>query len=154
MKQLILPAFALLLVGLAAQATVSELKSPARDDTGWFLLSEGAGYKLVYGRADSDQVALMLSCDINDGFVRVYVDVEPDIESVRPINLGPVAMDPLSRGEATEMRLSLEDPGLWLLVDRGYLPVRTERGRQRIAANDNERQLANRFLEACARQHV
>ena len=154
MRRLILPALGLLILGVATQAAFSARGQGPADQVGWFLLSEDDSLKLVYGMANSDHVGLMLICNPGDLHVSVYGEVEPDVASLSLAQQGPTPMDPLSQGAAWGMTLSADDPGLWLLADKGYLPIRSQVGRGRLGANDNERQLANRFLNACTRQHA
>lgn len=154
MRRLILPALGLLILGVATQAAVSAKGQGPVDQAGWFLVPEDHGLKLVYGLADTDDVGLMLVCMPGDLRISVYGEVEPDLSSLRPATHGPVAMDPLSQGAAWTMTLALDDPGLWLLVDRGYLPIRTDQGRGRLEATPSERKLANQFLNACTQLHA
>ena len=152
MRRLILPAVGLLILGIVTQAAVSARGQGPVDQAGWFLVPEDEVLKLVYGQPNSDLIGLMLICTPGDLNIRLYGDIEPDLDSLKTVTDGPTAMDPLSHGAAWSMSLSADDPGLWLLADKGYLPIRTEMGRGRMEATDQEQQLANLFLNACTRQ--
>ena len=154
MRRLIVPALGVLILGVAAQAAVSARRDHPVDQAGWFLVPEGEALKLVYGLPDSDHIGLMLTCIPGDLHISVYGEIEPDVDSLKAVDDGPVAMDPLSQGAAWAMTLALDDPDLWLLSDRGYLPIRSSQGRGRLRTTKDERQLAERFLNACAQQHA
>lgn len=154
MRCLILPAVGLLVIGLAAQASVAA-RSPSPDDqAAWFLLNAEEGPKLVYGLANSDQIGLMLTCVPGSAMIRVYGEWELDLSSLTPISSGPGPADPLSHGQAFEMSVSAHDPGFRHLSTQGYLPVRLDGERSRIQANLIERGLAERFITACTRRHA
>ena len=154
MRRLILPAVGLLALGMAAQASVTGRTNTQTDQAGWFLVDEDSSLKLVYGLPNSDQIALMMTCEPGDPQITVYGDVEPDLVSLKVVDNGPSPVDPLSGGDAYGMTLSADDPGLRQLADHGFLPVRLEGGQARIEATSAERRLASHFLSACTRLHA
>lgn len=154
MRRLILPAFGLLALGMAAQAAVTSRNDRPEDQAAWFLVHAEDGIKLTYGLPDSDLIGLMLTCNPGDTTITVYGELEPDLASLKPANNGPISIDPLSQGEAWEMTLSVTDPGFNTLINQGYLPVRMDDRTGRIEATAAERRLASHFFNACTRQHA
>lgn len=146
-----IPAVAALgLVALAGQALTSPPAAPGEGAAGWHLLHEGSMAKLAYGLADSDQVALMMTCSPGDRTAVVYGDVQPRAATLQHASLEPAAIDPLSDGEAVEARVSLADPTLDRLARGGRLAVQTEAGDQQLTASRAERRMIQGFLSYCA----
>ena len=154
MRRLIVPSLGALLLGGAVMASVAARGHGPDEGAGWFLLADGAELKLVYGQPASDNIGLMLTCVPGETVMIAYGEVAPDLASLTLVDQGPSLADPLSGGSAFSMSLAVDEPGLRLLPDEGYLPVRMERGRGRLVATAAERQMANRFLNACTQQHA
>lgn len=154
MRRLILPAFGLLALGMAAQAAVASRNPGPEHQAAWFLMRGEDGIKLAYGLPNSDLIGLMFTCRPGEAAISVYGDLEPQMTSLQAASSGPVSLDPLSQGEAWEMTLSADDPGFQTLIDEGYLPVRMEDKTGRVQATVTERRLANTFLNACTRHHA
>ena len=112
LKSLLPAAAALSLATLAGQAMTTAPTVPGEGAPGWHLLHEGPMAKLAYGLADSDQVALMLTCSPGDRTAVVYGDTQPQSPALTPASVGPQPIDPLSDGEAYEARLPLSDAAL------------------------------------------
>lgn len=138
------------LTAFAGQALPNASASSSEGGSGWFLSHEGSMAKLAYGLADSDQVALMLTCSPGDPSVVVYGDVQPETPALTLASTGPQPIDPLSDGEAYEARLPLTDAALTGLARGGRLTVQTEAGDKQLRASRAERRTIQGFLGYCA----
>jgi hypothetical protein len=149
MFKILVPAAAALgLAALAAQ-THSEGVEPAVTPMGWHLSQEGEMVKLAYGVANSDQLALMLTCSPGDRAAAAYGDVLPaGAHLVR--TSGGAGIDPLSGELEQDVQVSLDDPALKDLAQRGRMAVEGDVGRAQISATKEERRLAATFLSYCA----
>jgi len=155
MLKSIAPAVAALgLAALAGQAMTSPTTASGEAAASWHLLHEGSMAKLAYGMADSDQVALMLTCSPGDRTAVVYGDAQPQSPALSLAATGPQPMDPLSDGEAYEARLPLTDAALTRLARGGRIAVQTEAGAQQLTASRSERRLVQNFLGYCASSHA
>ncbi|WP_447910601.1 hypothetical protein [Brevundimonas bullata] len=155
MLKSIAPAVAALgLAALAGQAMTSPTTASGEAAASWHLLHEGSMAKLAYGMADSDQVALMLTCSPGDRTAVVYGDAQPQSPALSLAATGPQPMDPLSDGEAYEARLPLTDAALTRLARGGRMAVQTEAGAQQLTASRSERRLVQNFLGYCASSHA
>lgn len=114
---------------------------------GWSVHHEGALAKLAYGVANSDQLALMVTCMPGDRTAAVYGDVQ--VESARLTNAS-YAVDPLSGGEAEETLIPINDPSLTGLAREGRMTVTGDAGRFQLAASSEERRLVRDFLAYCS----
>ena len=150
LKSLLPAAAALGFVALAGQAMTTAPAAPGEGAPGWHLLHEGPMAKLAYGLADSDQVALMLTCSPGDRTAVVYGDAQPRSAALTPAAAGPQPIDPLSDGQAYESRLPLTDAALTGLARGGRMAVQTEAGDQQIRASRAERRMVQSFLGYCA----
>ena len=110
--------------------------------------------KLAYGLADSDDIALMLTCSPGDRTAVVYGDSQPRSPALTPAALGPQPIDPLSDGEAFETCLPLSDAALTGLARNGRMAVRTEAGDGQLRASRAERRMVQSFLGYCASSHA
>ena len=154
LKSLLPAAAALSLAVLAGQAMTTAPALPGEGAPGWHLLHEGPMAKLAYGTADSDDVALMLTCSPGDRTAVVYGDSQPRSPALTPAALGPQPIDPLSDGEAFESRLPLTDTALTGLARSGRMAVHTETGERQLRATKAERRLVQSFLGYCASSHA
>ena len=154
LKSLLPAAAALSLAVLGGQAMTTAPAAPGEGAAGWHLLHEGPMAKLAYGLADSDQVALMLTCSPGDRTAVVYGDAQPRSPALVPAALGPQPIDPLSDGEAFETRLPLTDAALTGLARAGRMAVQTEAGTTQLRASRAERRLVQNFLGYCASSHA
>ncbi|HEX8661074.1 MAG TPA: hypothetical protein VF686_04345, partial [Brevundimonas sp.] len=101
MLKFAIPAVAALgLIAFAAQsqATNSDARTGAAAPMAWHLSHEGDLAKLAYGVANSDQLALMLTCEPAQAQAVVYGDVKPAGPRVQKASMRAVAIDPLSGG--------------------------------------------------------
>ncbi|MBU1347266.1 MAG: hypothetical protein KKA16_09985 [Alphaproteobacteria bacterium] len=150
MFKILVPAVAALgLVAFAAQSrdTAPEADMAAAPVMGWSVHHEGALAKLAYGVANSDQLALMVSCMPGDATAAVYGDVR--IEGARMMQAS-LSIDPLSGGEAEETRIPVNAPALTGLAERGRMTVEGDAGLFQIAASREERRVVGDFLAYCA----
>lgn len=149
MFKVLIPAVAAL--GLAAFAAQSYSGAPdaehglATPVMGWSVHHEGALAKLAYGVANSDQLALMVTCMPGDATAVVYGDVQ--LEGAR---VTQASFDPLSGGDAEEARISVNDASLSDLARRGEMTVFGDAGRFQLAATNEERRLVSDFLAYCS----
>ena len=151
MFKVLVPAVAALgLVAFAAQSrdVAPEVESGmAAPVMGWSVHHEGALAKLAYGVANSDQLALMVTCMPGDTTAAVYGDVE--VEGAR-LTQTSLQIDPLSAGDAGETVISVNDPSLAGLARDGRMAVVGDAGRFQLAATTEERRLVRDFLAYCS----
>ncbi len=151
MFKVLLPAAAC--IALVAFAARTQPLEPASDASApvmaWHLSHEGAMAKLAYGVANSDQLALMITCSPGEATAAVYGDVQPVSARLQQASLGPVALDPLSGGEASESRIPLGDASLRGLAERGAMAVDGDAGRFTLSATATEKRMIAGFLSYC-----
>lgn len=149
MFKVLIPAVAALgLAAFAAQSHTGATEAehgPATPVMGWSVHHEGALAKLAYGVANSDQLALMVTCMPGDPTAAVYGDVR--VEGARVVQAG---FDPLSGGDAEEARIQISDASLTGLARRGEMTVIGDAGRFKLAATTEERRLVSDFLAYCS----
>jgi hypothetical protein len=146
-----IPAIAALgLVAAAAQSSAGNSEAPAAaDGMGWSLTHEGPMAKLAYGVANSDQLALMLTCEPGQSQAAVYGDVRPAGPQLIRASAGPVAIDPLGGGLLDEARISTRAPAVRRLVRTGILAVEGDAGRFELTATRTERRMIGEFIAWC-----
>jgi hypothetical protein len=156
MFRILIPAVAALgLVAFAAQTrTPTDMVPAAAPAMGWHLSHEGAIAKLAYGVENSDQLALMMTCRPGLSSVTVYGDVLPVSPHLTLASDRPAELDPLSGGDASEVRIALTEPALQSLAGRGVLRVRGEAGIFDIPADPDERRVVAGFLAYCGSARV
>jgi len=148
MLKFAIPAVAALgLIAFAAQsqATNSDAQTGV-EPMAWHLSHEGELAKLAYGVANSDQLALMMTCEPGQAQAVLYGDVKPVGPRVQKASLNAVAIDPLNGGLEDEVRLSVDDPSLRQLARQGKLAVEGDAGVFELTATRNERILIDDFL--------
>ena len=152
MLKVLIPAAALLgLVALAAQpAELGYERHTDLQTMGWHLYQEEAMAKLAYGVANSDQLALMLTCEPGDRGAVVYGEVQPASARLMRVSHDYVEADPLSMGDAYETRIALNDAALVRLAERGSMPVEGAAGAFTLPATAGERAAVARFISYCA----
>lgn len=148
-KVLIPAAASIALVAFAARTQPVETTAPDAPAMAWHVSHEGEMAKLAYGAANSDQLALMITCAPGEATAVVYGDVQPDTPRLVQTSLGPAPLDPLSGGEAQETRVALSDPSLRGLARRGAMSVVGDAGRFTLTASPGERQAIAGFLSYC-----
>lgn len=155
MFKIAIPAVAALgLIAFAAQsqATNLDVKSGAAP-MGWHLSHEGSLAKLAYGVENSDQLALMMTCERGQTQAVVYGDVQP--ASPRIIRASTTsAIDPLSGDLSAETRISVRDPAMQQLALSGKLAVEADAGRFQLSASPAERRLIGDFFAYCGSDRV
>jgi hypothetical protein len=154
MFKVLIPSVALLgLVAFAAQPAtpgVDVQSDPA--PMGWHLSHEGVVMKLAYGVANSDQLAMMMTCAPGDTQATVYGDVQPNSPALyRTANTGTT--DPML-DEAFETRIDLTDPAISRLAERGRMRVESASGRHSLRADKDERTKVRAFVAHCAGTNV
>lgn len=147
-----LPALAAVgLVAIAAQSQATN--TTATPGMGWHLSHEGEMAKLAYGLENSDQLALMMTCEPGQTQAVVYGDALP--REARLINASmETAIDPLSGGLAEESRIGLNGRAIQGLVQHGELAVETEAGVDELTASRDERRVIAGFVSYCASNSV
>jgi hypothetical protein len=152
-KVLIPAAASVVLVAFAARTQPLEpATSPAYAEApamAWHVSHEGTMAKLAYGVANSDQLAMMITCSPGDATAVIYGDVQPDSPRLIATSFGPTPLDPMSGGDAVETRLSLRDASLTGLVSRGAMSVQGDAGRFQLKADSAERGMISNFLAYC-----
>lgn len=156
MLKFIIPAVAALgLTAAAAQSYAPDAEPVmAAPVMGWHLSHEPGMAKLAYGVENSDQLALMLTCEAGRSTATVYGEVQPKAARLSQASMGPAEMDPLSGGDAVETRISLRDPAMQALARRGKLDVQGEAGDFTLEASTDERRLIGEFFAYCATARV
>lgn len=155
MLKIAIPAVAALgLIAFAArsQATDSDVQ-PVAAPMGWHLSHEGSLAKLAYGVENSDQLALMMTCERGHAQATVYGEVQPASPRLVKASMS-TAIDPLSGGLASEARISVRDPALQRLARNGKLPVEAEAGAFELTATPGERRLISDFFAYCGSDRV
>lgn len=149
MFKVLVPAVAALgLVAFAAKtqdwshedAEPSAVAAMAQPVMGWHLSYEGPMAKLAYGVANSDQLAMMVTCAPGDRSAAVYGDVLPASPRLAQASMGSLE---------DEARIPVSDPALQSLARNGVMPVVGEAGPARIHASDAERRVVSGFLSYC-----
>ncbi|WP_339931873.1 hypothetical protein [uncultured Brevundimonas sp.] len=156
MFKILVPAVAAMgLVAFAAQTRTPTYDLTATPVTmGWHLSHEGTMAKLAYGVANSDQLALMMTCEPGRSSVVVYGAVQPIAPHLIQAVDRSEELDPLSGGDASEVRIALRDPTLQSLASRGVLRVRGEAGDFDLTAAPAEQRVAANFLAYCGSARV
>ena len=149
MREILIPAIAALgLVTTAAHTRSNTPDSLSGQAVAWHLSHDGERAKLAFGVANSDQLALMMTCAAGDTDVAIYGDVQP-IGANMPGIAGPEVPDPLSGGDASEITLPLSDAGFADLSRRGRMVVTSDGQVFQLAATQQERRIVDRFLAYC-----
>jgi hypothetical protein len=156
MLKFAIPAVAALgLIAFAAQSQATN--SDAQTGVGpmaWHLSHEGDLAKLAYGVANSDQLALMMTCEPGRAQAVVYGDVKPAGLRMQKASMRAVPIDPLSGGLEDEIRLSVDDPSLKELAQSGRMAVEGEAGAFELAATRDERKLIEEFFAHCGHRGI
>jgi len=152
-----IPAVAALgLIAVAAQsrATDAAPEAGAAAPMGWHLSHEGHIAKLAYGVANSDQLALMMTCEPGQPQAVVYGDVQPASPRLIKTSMTASPIDPLSGGITDEARIPLRAPVLQKLATRGKLAVEGDAGHFELTADADERRLVSAFFAYCGTEAV
>ena len=150
-----IPAVAALgLIAVAAHSQATNADGANVVPMSWHLSHEGSMAKLAYGVANSDHLALMMTCAPGQAQAIVYGEVQPASPRLikTAVTEGPI--DPLDGGLADESRISLRDPTLVRLVRRGTLAVEGDAGHFELTADRDERRLVSEFFAYCGTEAV
>jgi len=143
------------LFAAAAQSSATNTPATARDEAmGWHLSREGETAKLAYGLANSDQLALMLTCEPGQALATVYGEVQPDSPRLIHASAGPVDIDPLGGDLLDEVRIPTADGTLRRFLRTGSLAVEGETGKFSLTANPEERRLVDAFFSWCGAEQA
>jgi hypothetical protein len=155
MFKIVIPAVAALgLIAFAARSQATNLDVQVEvAPMGWHLSHDGSLAKLAYGVENSDQLALMMTCERGQTRATVYGDVLPAGPRVTRASMS-TAIDPLSGELTEETRISVQDPALQQLVRSGKLAVEAETGMFELPANPVERRLIGEFFAYCGSDRV
>lgn len=155
MLKIAIPAVAALgLIAVAAQSRATNVDfQTAVTPMGWHLSHEGSLAKLAYGVENSDQLALMMTCELGQAQATVYGDVQPASPRLIKASMS-AAIDPLSGGLADETRISVRDPAMQQLARNGKLAVEAEAGQFELSATPAERRLIGEFFAYCGSDRV
>jgi len=155
MFKIALPAIAALgLIAFAARSQATNLDVQGEvAPMGWHLSHEGSLAKLAYGVENSDQLALMMTCERGQTQAVVYGDVQPAGPRVIRASMEG-AIDPLSGDLSGEARISVRDPALQQFVRSGRLSVDADAGQFELSANPAERRLIGDFFAYCGSDRV
>ena len=145
-----IPAVAALgLIAVAAHSQATNADGADVVPMSWHLSHEGSTAKLAYGVANSDHLALMMTCAPGQAQAIVYGEVQPASPRLikTAVTEGPI--DPLDGGLADESRISLRDPTLRGLLQHGTLEVKGDAGHFKLTARGDERRLVEQFFAYC-----
>lgn len=156
-----IPAVAALgLIAVAAQSRATDAAPEAGPGPvmaapmGWHLSHEGSMAKLAYGVANSDQLALMMTCEPGQAQAIVYGEVQPVSPRLVKASMESAAIDPLGGGLADEARIPLRAPALQKLARSGKLTVEGDAGHFELTADDKEQRLVAQFFAYCGTDTV
>ena len=128
-------------------ATDTQVVPEGIEGMAWHVNHDGPETRLFYGVANSDHLAVMMSCRIGDGEIVTMGAVHP--VAARSAGSVEADIDPLS-GDVIEMRaLSADDPAMARLVRAGRLGVEGPERRFDLPATQTERQSIRAFLDDC-----
>lgn len=156
MLKFAIPAVAALgLIAAAAQSQATDVPADGGvASMSWHLSHEGSMAKLAYGFANSDQLALMMTCEPGQSQAIVYGDVQPAGPRLAKASMNTTAIDPLSGDLADETRISLRDPEMIRLARAGKMTVRGEAGHFELTARGDEQGVVREFFAYCGTDKV
>ncbi|MDQ8027567.1 MAG: hypothetical protein REJ23_02490 [Brevundimonas sp.] len=154
MLKFAIPAVAALgLIAFAAQSSATNVDA-GQPGMGWHLSNEGAMAKLAYGVENSDQLALMMTCEPGRAQAVIYGDVQPASPRLMRASMTEAAIDPMTGGMEDEATISLRDPTMQAMARTGRLTVEGEAGQFQLTATAAERAMIDRFFAYCGTDHV
>jgi len=149
MFKVLIPAVACVALVAVSARTQTFDAAPAEPAMAWRLAYEGPLAKLTYGAANSDQLAVMITCEPGQGDAVVYGEAHPDSPRLVQASAAPAPADPLTGGAAYETRIALDDPTLTALASQGALRLVGDHGPLVLAAGRADRRLASDMLAYC-----
>ena len=141
------------LVAFAARTQTVET-TPDAPTMAWRLSFEDSLAKLTYGVANSDHLAVMITCVPGESTAVVYGEAQPDSPRLVHASMGPAALDPLTGGDAYETVIPLQDASLTNLASGGSIRLIGDTGTTVLRADRAERRLAWRCLTGIRRARV
>lgn len=141
------------LVAFAARTQTVE-SSPEAPAMAWRLSYEDSLAKLTYGVANSDHLAVMITCVPGESTAVVYGEAQPDSPRLVHASMGPTTLDPLTGGDAYETVIPLQDASLTNLASGGSIRLIGDTGATVLRADRAERRLAADFLTYCGSSRV
>lgn len=148
MFRTLVPAAGLIAAFALAAKTESAQPAPPVLEMGWSLTHEGDMAKLAYGVPNSDQLAIMMTCQQGRA-VDVYGDVRPDTSRLIQASNEAALIDPMSGRIMEEIRISASDRTLSDLADGEGLKVRGDAGARILPIRESETGLAAQFVAHC-----
>lgn len=145
---------AMVLLGSCATSRPPALSS---DALAWNFYTEGSQAKLAWGRPNSDDVGLMLTCNAHSRQVMLTSDGAPgerqlqlvsdNVTSKLPVRL---EKDAMSEGGVLEAWAPLADGALSAFARSGRLTLVRQGARYTMSASDSDRAAVRSFFKACA----
>lgn len=154
MFKVLVPAVAACALVAFAARTQSIESAPDAPPMAWRLSYEGSLAKLTYGLANSDHLAVMITCAPGESTAVVYGEGQPDSPRLVQASMGPAALDPLTGGDAYETLIPLHDVALTGLASKGSIRLIGDAGATVLRADRTERRLASEFLTYCGSARV
>jgi hypothetical protein len=123
----------------------------------WNFFFDGDEARLAYGRPNSDEVGLMMTCVPHSGALALSDVAEPG-RKVLTLVSGPARSDlagasepdPLTGGELIEAAATIGDPAIAGFARSGRLTVVHEDRRIAMPTSAADRTAVDRFFAACA----
>jgi hypothetical protein len=145
---------ALLLFGAASSCMQ---RITAAQSFAWNFIFDGDQAKLAYGRPNSDEVGLMLTCKPNSGAITLAGDVTAENPKFTLVSgnttrsfTGPAGPDPMTGGTWMEASASVQDAALASFAKTGKLTLVRDTGTLKMAATGADRHMVDRFFATCA----
>jgi hypothetical protein len=154
MFKVLVPAVAACALVAFAARTQSVESTPDAPSMAWRLSYEDSLAKLTYGVANSDHLAVMITCVPGESTAVVYGEAQPDSPRLVHASMGPAALDPLTGGDAYETVIPLQDASLTNLASNGAIRLIGDTGPTVLQADRAERRLAADFLTYCGSSRV
>ena len=154
MFKVLVPAVAACALVAFAARTQSVEPAPETPSMAWRLSYEDSLAKLTYGVANSDHLAVMITCIPGESTAVVYGEAQPDSPRLVRASIGPAALDPLTGGDAYETLIPLQDASLTGLASNGSIRLVGDAGPTVLRADRAERRLAADFLAYCGSARV
>lgn len=123
----------------------------------WNFVFDGAEAKLAYGRPNSDEVGLMMTCAPHSGTVSVSGSVasaDPRLTlvsgDIHTLVRGKAEPDPLTGGVWFEGSAPLDRGAIARFRKTGALSLKRDGADLRMAASADDRAAVGRFFRTCA----
>lgn len=130
---------------------------PQPEHLSWNYFFDGQEAKLAYGRPNSDEVGLMMTCAPHSGSVLVSSDATAGqprliLASGKAVSTlqGSAEVDPLTGTTQAHASASLHDAALTGFARSGKLSVKRDGHALAMPASLGDRDAVRRFFSACA----